>query len=308
MKAFIVYCHPSEESFTSHVRDAFIKGIVDSGNEYVLSDLYQMDFKTDMSEKEYLRDSNYSTEPCLEADVLAEQAKINAADAIIFIYPVFWTEAPAKLIGWFDRVFTYGFAYGPKTMKVLEKGLILCTAGNTTDKLEQFGLLPSMKKIMFGDRLFNRVRHTDFVVFGGMTRACPSRRDNWDENLATAYNRGLTLFSSTEVEFSLDGRHFMAINNSDSGEVSIQTVFCYHQKDKTVWAEYSGGDIIKGFLVGKIDTDNELQFTYQHINTNGELKTGSCHSVPRTENGKLRFYESWQWTSGPTGTSIIEEI
>ena len=308
MKAFIVYCHPSEESFTSHVRDAFIKGIVDSGNEYVLSDLYQMDFKTDMSEKEYLRDANYSTEPCLEADVLAEQAKINAADAIIFIYPVFWTEAPAKLIGWFDRVFTYGFAYGPKTMKVLEKGLILCTAGNTTEKLEQFGLLPSMKKVMFGDRLFNRVKHTDFVVFGGMTRACPSRRDNWDENLATAYNRGLTLFSSTEVEFSLDGRHFVAIDNSDSGEVSIQTVFCYHQKDKTIWAEYSGGDIVKGFLVGKIDTDNELQFTYQHINTSGELKTGSCHSVPRTENGKLRFYESWQWTSGPTGTSIIEEI
>ena len=59
---------------------------------------------------------------------------------------------------------------------------------------------------------------------------------------------------------------------------------------------------------GTIDTDNELQFTYQHINTCGELKTGSCHSVPRTENGKLRFYESWQWTSGPSGTSIIEEI
>ena len=78
-------------------------------------------FKTDMSEKEYLRDSNYSTEPGLESDVLAEQAKINSADAIVFIYPVFWTEAPAKLVGWFDRVWSYGFAYGDKTMKVLDK-------------------------------------------------------------------------------------------------------------------------------------------------------------------------------------------
>ena len=59
--------------------------------------------KTDMSEKEYLRDSNYSTEPGLESDVLAEQTKINSADAIVFIYPVFWTEASAKLVGWFDR-------------------------------------------------------------------------------------------------------------------------------------------------------------------------------------------------------------
>ena len=88
MKVFIVYCHPSEDSFTRNVRDAFIKGIVDSGNEYVMSDLYKMNFKTDMSEKEYLRDSNYSTEPGLESDVLAEQTKINSADAIVFIYRV----------------------------------------------------------------------------------------------------------------------------------------------------------------------------------------------------------------------------
>ena len=26
MKAFVVYCHPSEDSFTRHVRDSFIKG------------------------------------------------------------------------------------------------------------------------------------------------------------------------------------------------------------------------------------------------------------------------------------------
>ena len=36
MKAFIVYCHPSEDSLTRSLRDEFIKGILDSGNEYVL--------------------------------------------------------------------------------------------------------------------------------------------------------------------------------------------------------------------------------------------------------------------------------
>ena len=129
MKAFIVYCHPSEDSFTSHVRDSFIKGIVDSGNEYILSDLYKMDFKSDMTEQEYLRDANYRNTPAVAADVLAEHEKINSADAIVFIYPVFWTEAPAKLVGWFDRVWSYGFAYGGnKKMKMLEKGFysLLC--------------------------------------------------------------------------------------------------------------------------------------------------------------------------------------
>ncbi len=195
MKVFIVYCHPSEDSFTRNVRDAFIKGIVDSGNEYVMSDLYKMNFKTDMSEKEYLRDSNYSTEPGLESDVLAEQAKINSADAIVFIYPVFWTEAPAKLVGWFDRVWSYGFAYGDKTMKVLDKALILCTAGKNLDDLENLGLLDCMKKVMLGDRLFNRVKESDFIVFDGMSKALDSRKTNWDKYLDIAYRKGYELFS-----------------------------------------------------------------------------------------------------------------
>ncbi|MBR4403649.1 MAG: NAD(P)H-dependent oxidoreductase [Clostridiales bacterium] len=51
MKVFIVYCHPSEDSFTKNIRDAFIKGITDSGNEYIISDLYKMDFKADITEQ-----------------------------------------------------------------------------------------------------------------------------------------------------------------------------------------------------------------------------------------------------------------
>ncbi len=197
MKAFIVYCHPSEDSFTRHVRDAFIKGIVDSGNEYILSDLYKMNFKADMTEKEYLRDANYRDTPDIAEDVLAEHEKINSADAIVFIYPVFWTEAPAKLVGWFDRVWSYGFAYGEnRKMKMLKKGLILCSAGNPLERLEEFGLFDSMKKVMLGDRLFNRVEQAEFVVFTSTSRENALREKNWDSYLQTAYEKGKKLFNS----------------------------------------------------------------------------------------------------------------
>lgn len=112
MNIHIVYCHPSENSLTAEVRDAFIQGLKDSGKPYTLSDLYKTGFMTDMTEAEYLRDAFYDRELPLAADVLAEQELINAAEALVFIYPVFWTEAPAKLVGWFDRVWRYGFAYG----------------------------------------------------------------------------------------------------------------------------------------------------------------------------------------------------
>ncbi len=308
MKVFVVYCHPSEDSFTRHVRDSFLKGITDSGHEYELSDLYRMGFRTDMSEDEYLRDSNYTTSPQLADDVLAEQAKINAADAIAFIYPVFWTEAPAKLVGWFDRVWSYGFAYGDKTMKMLDKALFMCTTGHDLITLEQFGFLESMKNVMLGDRLAKRVGKSDFVVFDGMSKEKKSRQDNLEKHLETAYRKGRTLFEESRDGFSLDGRNFMAVQNSDSGEVSEQTVFSYHQKDNAIWAEYLGGSIVKGFLVGTMDGNRCLGFSYQHLNINGEIKSGSCFSQPRVENGKLRFYEEWQWSSGESGTSVIEEL
>ena len=198
MKALIVYCHPSENSFTRHVRDAFIKGITDSGNEYILSDLYAMDFRTDMSEKEYIRDANYRNTNDLADDVLTEQEKINASDAIVLIYPVFWTEAPAKLVGWFDRVWSYGFAYGEKTMKMLDKAIILCSAGNPIERLEQFGLLDSMKKVMLGDRLFGRARKMEFMIFDNTSRENELREKNWDMNLQKAYEKGYSFFAQRE--------------------------------------------------------------------------------------------------------------
>jgi len=194
MKVFIVYCHPSEDSFTRNMRDAFIKGVTDSGNEYIISDLYRMGFDPVMTEQEYLRDAYYKDTPSVAPDVLAEQEKINSADAIAFIYPVFWTEAPAMLVGWFDRVWTYGFAYGDKTMKTLDKAVFLCSAGNPIERLESFGLLESMKKVMTGDRLFGRAKETDFIVFDSTSRENDLRTANWDANMKKAYDKGYHLF------------------------------------------------------------------------------------------------------------------
>ena len=194
MKIFIVYCHPSQDSFTKNMCDAFIKGITDSGNEYIMSDLYKMNFNPVMTEQEYLRDANYRNSPEVASDVLEEQEKINSSDAIAFIYPVFWTEAPAMLVGWFDRVWSYGFAYGDKTMKLLDKAMILCSAGNPIERLEQFGLLDSMKKVMLGDRLYDRAQQLEFVVFDNTSRENELRTINWETNLQKAYELGKTFF------------------------------------------------------------------------------------------------------------------
>lgn len=47
-------------------------------------------------------------------DVALQQQKVAAADALVFIAPVYFIGFPAILKGWIDRVFTLGFAFAMK--------------------------------------------------------------------------------------------------------------------------------------------------------------------------------------------------
>lgn len=174
MKVFIVYCHPNKDSFTHKIYKSFAKGLREAGHELTVSELYEMSFVTDMSEEEYLRETRYRADLPVPPDVRAEQEKLESCDAIAFIYPVFWTEAPAKLVGWFDRVWTTGYAYAPDpTMKTLDKALFLACAGKTLQSLEETGNRLAMETVMLGDRINQRAREKSMVFFDGIT--------HWDE-------------------------------------------------------------------------------------------------------------------------------
>ncbi|HEY0427222.1 MAG TPA: hypothetical protein VGC76_05400 [Pyrinomonadaceae bacterium] len=112
-------------------------------------------------------------------------------------------------------------------------------------------------------------------------------------------------------KINYDGRIFKSVKNSETGEVSSETRFYYHQTENLVWAQYAGGRIVFGSLIAKCDEEGNLDMRYQHLNKNGELMTGKCVSAPEIlGNGKIRLHENWQWTSGDLskGTSVVEEI
>ncbi len=103
---------------------------------------------------------------------------------------------------------------------------------------------------------------------------------------------------------------FKPIQNSDNGETSEETLFLYKQEGNILTAEYVGGKIIKGHLIGLVDQQGCIQMRYHQINNQGEIMTGMCNSTPEIlPNGKIRLHESWEWTSGDRskGQSIIEE-
>lgn len=174
MNILIVYCHPSRKSFTYQVFTKFLAGLTKSNHRIIVSDLYEMDFQSDMTESEYDREGFARIEKALPNDIITEQEKIQQSDCIVFIYPLWWSDCPAKLKGWFDRVYSVGFAYGYDAagnkqikMKKQKNGLVLCTAGHPNEFLEDTGIAESMRKIMINDRLGVRFENKQMVILGG---------------------------------------------------------------------------------------------------------------------------------------------
>lgn len=113
------------------------------------------------------------------------------------------------------------------------------------------------------------------------------------------------------MRLNYHNRKFVAVENSENGAVTPGLIFHYLQTGNIITSEYAGGGIIKGQLIGVVDDSGLIDIRYQQINQNGELMTGICQSMPELmENGKIRLYEKWRWTSGDqsAGTSILEEL
>ncbi|MEO1487355.1 MAG: n-acetylglutamate synthase [Bacteroidota bacterium] len=113
------------------------------------------------------------------------------------------------------------------------------------------------------------------------------------------------------MNINYHNKKFRPVQNSANAETSESTIFVYKQNGNLLTSRYSGGRIKEGHLIAIVDDSGNIDMRYHQINTKGELMTGICQSKPEIlPNGKIRLYESWQWTSGDKskGNSILEEI
>ncbi|HEX7688053.1 MAG TPA: NAD(P)H-dependent oxidoreductase [Burkholderiaceae bacterium] len=124
MNVLIVHAHPEPRSFNGAMKDVAVRELRGQGHAVTVSDLYQLgwraalgpdDFPEGRARADYLDLSREQEHAFANgshcADVQAEQAKVAAADLVIFQFPMWWFSMPAILKGWVDRVFSRGFAY-----------------------------------------------------------------------------------------------------------------------------------------------------------------------------------------------------
>ena len=137
MNVLIVCAHPNPLSFNQLIQKAINTAFKNKGATVRLKDLYAEKFDPVLSEAQL----SLQNEGKLPDDIKHEQEQVTWADTIVVIYPLWWFDRPAILKGWFDRVFTNGFAFaydenGVKGLLTGKRSMVVVTAGGTE---EDFG-------------------------------------------------------------------------------------------------------------------------------------------------------------------------
>lgn len=159
MKTLIVYSHPHHNGHHGYFLEQLLLILLNKKIEYEVLDLYALSFDPVLKAEEIIRGENFVT------DVLIKnfQDKITEAEKLIFIFPVWWQNMPAILKGFFDRVFSGGFAFRYKKSG-LPEGLL---TGKRAAVFSATGSPKIVNKLIFSNRAM-KIVIKDILSFCGI--------------------------------------------------------------------------------------------------------------------------------------------
>ncbi|SDP16563.1 NAD(P)H-dependent oxidoreductase [Phyllobacterium sp. OV277] len=108
MHALIVVAHPEPTSLSHSIAAQVAEGVSLSSHTFEIADLSAEAFDPRYSAADLAVHRTQATPP---ADIVAEQARIDRADTLVLVFPVYWWSMPGLLKGWIDRVFSNGWAF-----------------------------------------------------------------------------------------------------------------------------------------------------------------------------------------------------
>lgn len=107
------------------------------------------------------------------------------------------------------------------------------------------------------------------------------------------------------MSINYDGRRFRRVGIPDG------VVASYQQDGDLVWADFSGGHVLRGTLCGLRDSRDALNFAYTMVLATGEVISGHCVNTPQLrDDGSLMLREQWEryGVHAASGVDYLEEV
>lgn len=109
MNVLVVLAHPNTDSYNHVIAHEACATLTASGHEVQLLDLYALGFRAAMNAEE--RTAYHTDQPVLDPMVAAHIELVRRAQALVFVYPTWWSSLPAILKGWLERVMVPGVGF-----------------------------------------------------------------------------------------------------------------------------------------------------------------------------------------------------
>jgi NAD(P)H dehydrogenase (quinone) len=195
MRALVIHCHPNPDSLVTAAKDRVVAGLRHAGHDVRVTDLYAEGFRPELSAEERRR----HLDPGIDPEISHHADDLRWAEAIVLVYPTWWSGQPAMLKGWMDRVWGCGVAWElPPDAKIVQPLLenirriaIVTTHGSSKwiNALEgESGKRTAFRSIRAMCSRRRRVR-TSWTAIYGLDRASAERRAKWLDRVERRFRR-----------------------------------------------------------------------------------------------------------------------
>lgn len=149
-KILIINGHPNKDSFNFGIAKAYQSGALQSGAEVKEIVIADLNFNPNLQ-------FGYQKRMELEPDLVKAWEKIQWADHLVWIHPVWWGGLPAITKGFIDRLFLPGFAFKYRENSVWWNKLLKGKTAHIITTLDQPGLY---YRFFFGRPSVNQLRES----------------------------------------------------------------------------------------------------------------------------------------------------
>ena len=193
MKVTIVFNHPYEGSYCNAILNAVIKGLQKANHEIDLIHLDKDNFNPVMTSADL---KAFIDKKPIDPKVIEYKQRLEQADHLVFIFPIWWELMPALTKGFIDKVIFPGVAYDymnasnilMKPLLTNIKSVTMITTMNTPNWLYWLLFGNAIKKAMLLGTFFKMgYKNRKWISFNRVKMVTQEKRTAWLTKLESRF-------------------------------------------------------------------------------------------------------------------------